>query len=413
MVFLLCGAMLLGSAALALAQSRTEVEAQIQQNTSQIRDLEEEIRQLQRQLDETSRQKQTLQNAIRALDLNIQKLTASISLTQAEIRQKDREIADLGGNIQTTGERIGAARGQIGNSLRELNNLDRQPLAAVLLGGATLSKFFDEAVSQATVREGLQERIVVLSSLKSDLEVDKSEAEKKRTELAALQSRLAGEKRGLDVAKAEEQKLLKQTQNQESQYQALIAQKQAEKNAFEAALVELASQLDYILDPGRIPPAGKGILRWPLDNVHITQHFGNTAFAQSGAYSGQGHNGIDFRAAIGTPVKAALTGVVMEVNHGAVQNCQYGKWVLIKHSNGLATLYAHLSDIAVAKGETVPTGKVVGYAGATGYATGPHLHFTVYAAEAVSLKQYKCLSGYTVTVPIVPLNGYLNPISYL
>ena len=286
-------------------------------------------------------------------------------------------------------------------------------MAAILLGGATLSSFFDEALSLAAVRTGLEERIVVLSSLKTDLEVDKSAAEEKREELAALQSRLSGERRGLDLAKAEEQKLLEQTQNQESVYQALIAQKQAEKNAFEAALVELAAQLDYILDPDRIPPAGKGILRWPLDNVYITQHFGNTSFAQSGAYSGQGHNGIDFRAAVGAPVRASLTGVVSEVNLGAVQNCQYGKWVLIKHNNGLATLYAHLSDVAVKKGTTVTTGQVIGYAGATGYATGPHLHFTVYAAEAVTLKQYTCLSGYTVTVPIVPLNGYLNPLSYL
>ncbi len=53
------------------------------------------------------------------------------------------------------------------------------------------------------------------------------------------------------------------------------------------------------------------------------------------------------------------------------------------------------------------------YSGDTGYATGPHLHLTVYIASAVTFKQYTCNSGATAYIPIVPLNAYLNPLSYL
>ncbi|MEK7068184.1 MAG: M23 family metallopeptidase, partial [Patescibacteria group bacterium] len=121
----------------------------------------------------------------------------------------------------------------------------------------------------------------------------------------------------------------------------------------------------------------------------------------------------DFRAAIGTPVRAALDGTVQEVNQGAVKYCQYGKWVLVRHNNGLTTLYAHISGIAVSKGQYVSTDETVGYAGDTGYATGPHLHLTVYASAGVAFKQYTCNSGYSAYIPIAPLNAYLNPLSYL
>jgi len=87
--------------------------------------------------------------------------------------------------------------------------------------------------------------------------------------------------------------------------------------------------------------------------------------------------------------------------------------VLVKHQNGLSTLYAHLSRISVAKGDSVSTGDAVGLAGSTGYATGPHLHFTLYLSESVTFKQYSCKNGRAVTIPIAAPNAYLNPLSYL
>ena len=391
------------------AQSAS-VKEQIEENNEKIDELEAEIREIQGQLDETGKQKQTLQSTIKGLDLNIQKLGKNISLTQTQISQKDSEIRGLSGDISNTSQDIAGARVGIGDTLRQLERRDRESVAAMLLVGATLSSFFDEAASLAALRQGLQNRVQDLSSLKVDLEVDKSAAEKKRTELAALQRKLSEEKKGLDISKSAQQQLLKETQNQESIFQAQIAQKQAEKVAFEAALFELASGLGQ--NVVRIPPVGSGVLHWPLDNIFITQQFGKTVDAKR-LYTSGTHDGVDFRASIGTPVRAALTGIVLEVNQGAVPYCQYGKWVIVKHGNGLATLYAHLSQINVQKGQAVGTGAVVGFSGNTGYATGPHLHFTVYAAEGISLKQYTCKSGYTVTVPIAPVNAYLNPLSYL
>ena len=92
----------------------------------------------------------------------------------------------------------------------------------------------------------------------------------------------------------------------------------------------------------------------------------------------------------------------------------YGRWVLVEHQNGLSTLYAHLSVIRAVTGQDVATGDIVGYSGETGYATGPHLHFTVYATQGVRVvtrKSAVCQGSYTI--PTASLNAYLNPISYL
>ena len=83
------------------------------------------------------------------------------------------------------------------------------------------------------------------------------------------------------------------------------------------------------------------------------------------------HLGIDLSAPMGTPVRTVGNGVV---SFSGVQN-GYGNVVIVTHSGGRETVYAHLSRIDVNKGATVPQGAVIGAVGATGWATGPHLHF--------------------------------------
>lgn len=83
------------------------------------------------------------------------------------------------------------------------------------------------------------------------------------------------------------------------------------------------------------------------------------------------HRGTDFASPAGTPVQAALEGRVIEAGWSG----GYGRTVRIAHPDGSRTLYAHLSEIDVAPGQSVSRGAVIGKVGATGLATGPHLHF--------------------------------------
>ena len=85
------------------------------------------------------------------------------------------------------------------------------------------------------------------------------------------------------------------------------------------------------------------------------------------------HPGDDFPAPTGTPVTAAASGRVAFAGY----DDGYGLTVVIDHGNGIATRYAHLSVESVAPGARITAGALVGRVGATGFATGPHLHFEI------------------------------------
>ena len=83
------------------------------------------------------------------------------------------------------------------------------------------------------------------------------------------------------------------------------------------------------------------------------------------------HLGVDYAAAKGTPVRNVGLGVV----ESAGTMGGYGNAIVIKHNNGHSTVYAHLSKVLVKRGQRVNQGQIIGLVGATGWATGPHLHF--------------------------------------
>jgi len=393
------------------AQSIDQIRSQITEHNKQIQNLEAEIAAYQRQLNSLGSQKQTIQTSISSLDTQRAKLNAQIRATQAKIEAQNLILVDLASQITDSEDTISLEQEALAETIRKMSIASDTTLVEQLFSSESLSSAWAAADQMAAFNVAIRDHSISLAAIKEELEGQEVQVSESKRMLSSLTSDLTGQRGSLDATKAAKTELLNQTKAQESTYQALIAQKRAEQASFQSALFSLSSMLTQA-DTTTVPPAGKGTLRWPLDTIRITQEFGRTA--DSGRlYASGTHDGMDFAAAVGTPVKAALGGTVQEINHGAVQNCQYGKWVIIKHNNGLSTLYAHLSSIAVSKGSTVTSGQTIGSAGMTGYATGPHLHFTVYNSSSLSFKQYTCKSGPTVTIPIAPPNGYLNPMSYL
>jgi murein DD-endopeptidase MepM/ murein hydrolase activator NlpD len=110
---------------------------------------------------------------------------------------------------------------------------------------------------------------------------------------------------------------------------------------------------------------------WPLYGL-ITSTFGwrSNPFGVSGS---EVHDGVDIAAPYGTAIRATADGTVEQ----AGWNGTYGISVTLYHRNGIETLYGHMSRMAVAAGQNVKKGQVIGYEGLTGRTTGPHCHYQV------------------------------------
>ncbi|HVE49555.1 MAG TPA: M23 family metallopeptidase [Casimicrobiaceae bacterium] len=116
----------------------------------------------------------------------------------------------------------------------------------------------------------------------------------------------------------------------------------------------------------------KAFLRTPLEFSRMTSGFSLARFHPI-LQTWRAHRGIDYAAPAGTPVRATADGIVTVAGD---QN-GYGNVVMLKHSGAYSTVYAHLSSFTLAArvGNDVRQGDVIGYVGATGWATGPHLHY--------------------------------------
>jgi murein DD-endopeptidase MepM/ murein hydrolase activator NlpD len=135
--------------------------------------------------------------------------------------------------------------------------------------------------------------------------------------------------------------------------------------------------LERAAPPAEGPPpaalvAGMPALRWPLDigKLVVSSHFG--------VRDGRPHEGIDLAAPNGTPVFAAADGTVAYAGNGIRG---YGNIVVLRHGNGLMTVYAHNSVVLASRGQSVRAGDRIALVGQSGRATGPHLHFEVRVGE--------------------------------
>ncbi len=441
--FLLCTLFIAGIAVIiphtVFAQTASDIQSKIGENKSQIESLEAEIAAFQKQLDVLGSQKNTLQSTIDTLTLSQKQLAAQIQLTQSKIATANLEIQKLSSSIGDKEETITANQEAIAKIMRRTAQDERMPLIASLISSHSLGAAWQLTDQAVQFNRALSDDINELRTAKSELAADRDLVSSEKDKLVILHTDLTLQKRSVDVSKQTQQQLLSQTKNQEKNYQRLIAQKEAAEKAFEQELMNLQGQLNLIVNPNLLPKVGSGVLSWPLNKLFmfnctkrsnvfgnlfcITQYFGNTPFSTANAqvYNNHGHNAIDIGVPIGTPIQSSADGVVLGTGDTDIaRGCySFGKWVMVTHGNGLSTLYAHLSSIDVVKGQNISDGQILGLSGMTGYATGPHLHFGVYATQGTQILR---LGDYRsgaktacagVTMPVATLTAYLNPLSYL
>lgn len=405
------------------AQSEVEkLRTEIEERGDRLAEIEAEIAQYEAELQEVGAEKQTLQSAINQLQLERRKVNAEISKTENLISSTDLEINKLIIEISKTEKSINETESAIAAIIRQEYIAREDSLIEMLLRHDTLSGFWQEYEAHEAVRDIMAAKVGELDEFQVLLKEKRDENEEKREELSNLRNQYSNQNQVLASNQAEQSELLEVTENEEQSYQQLLASRRQAQEQILKELREFESKLQFILDPNTIPTPGTQVFDWPLDNIIITQYFGGTEFAarNAAAYGGRAyHPGVDFGAPRGTPIKAPLSGTVRATgNTDAVPGCySWGKWTLIDHVNGLSTLYAHQDVIGVQAGQQVSTGEVIGYVGNTGFSTGPHLHFTVYAKGGVNVRRFNEIKTVTscgpATTPVAATEAYIDPMLFL
>lgn len=405
------------------AQSEIEkLKNEINDRSGRLAEIEKEIAKFEGELQVVGAEKKTLQSAINQLELERRKVNAEISKTETLISSTDLEINKLILEISRTEKDIEQTEVAIGAIIRAEYKANDDSLIELLLRHNKLSEFWSTFEAYENVRDSLSTKVSEMDSFHTLLEEQRSSNEVKRAELGSLKNQYSDQNQVLVSNKQEQAELLEVTKSEEASYQQLLAQQKAAQEQILKELREFESKLQFYLDPNTIPSPGTAVFSWPLANVIITQYFGGTEFAarNAAAYGGRAyHPGVDMGAPRGTPIMAPLTGTVRATgNTDAVPGCSsWGKWTLLDHANGLTTLYAHQDVISVVPGQKVTTGEIIGYVGNTGFSTGPHLHFTVYAKEGVSVRKFNEIKTITscgpATTPIAAVDAYIDPMLYL
>ena len=402
-----------------LAETAEELRQKIDNAQDEISNLDAQIEKLNKELNQIEGEKDTLKNELKRIQISGKSIEAKIKKTIQQISATQSNIAKTEKEIGYKELDIDNSKNVLNNSIRLVNNQEGSSILEIILSGKTISSFFKMIDDLQRLQASVSKALLQLEQDRVDLGNKKSELIRQKNNMLILQETLKDEKKLNDQLKSEKDALLRETQNKESNYINLIEEIKKKREQFEKELFDYESKLKIIIDPNSYPSPGTRVFSWPLDKIYITQYFGNTEFARSNtqAYAGLGHNGIDLRASVGTRVIAPLGGIVRGTGDTdlACKRASYGRWVLIDHGNGLSTLFAHLSLVKVGAGQKVDSGDVIAYSGNTGYSTGPHLHFSVFATKGVEIGQLASrVRGCGIyTLPRASFNAYLNPLSYL
>lgn len=406
-----------------MALTADEVRAQIEDTNNQIKALDKEIAKYQSQIAETSAQKTTLANLVKELTLTRNKLIKEREQIQKKISATGLLINTLSTDIKEKENIIEISKKSLSQMIKDLNQNDNTPLIERLLAVDSFKDFSREYNNLLTLNQKIRENIIGVSETKQELLSTKIQKEDEQQNLTTLKNSLVQKEQVVTLTKKEKDKILQETKNKEVEYQKLLAEAEKRKNDFEKEMDDYENQLQLLINPKLLPKAGTEVLAWPLNDILITSKYGwrvNPFNSSLNTF----HYGVDFRAAVGTKIKAVESGTVVAFGNTdiACKGASFGNWVLVKHNNGLSSTYAHLSVISVKKGQKLMKGDTIGLSGGmksvfgSGSSTGPHLHLSVYASDGVEVASFesKACPGKILTQPrITRADAHLDPLLYL
>ena len=354
-------------------------QAQDEDLTNQLSNIQQQITNEANKKSEAEKTIGTVYEQLHAIQRDLDTATAELKQVQAERIQLDKDITKTEAELKAAQARLQSREKVFYKRVRDIYINGRLSYLDVVVGSKDFSDFANRMEMLKRILQSDMDLINTIKTEREEIASKKAKLEEDRAKVLELE-KVAQEKQNLiNQKKAERQAVLERAMNDrdtaERAYNELMASSASitamlQQRAAERAAAAAAAASQGGSGGGATWVQGTGQLAAPVV-APITSDFGWRIHPIYGTR--RLHAGTDFGVDEGTPVHAADGGVVVEA--GWVSG--YGYTVIIDHGNGMSTLYAHNSDVAVSPGQTVSKGQVVSYSGNTGGSTGPHLHFEV------------------------------------
>ena len=343
-------------------------QAEINQMKEDAAALKKQRAELQKQLKAIQADKSKALDQKALLEQQINATQAEINNIAAQITQYDQLIAQKETELAATEEKERAQYELFCKRVREMEEQGEVSYWSILFSSDDFSDLLDNAMMVEEIMDYDNQVMNELIAIREQIEADKTALETARQEQKDAKAEQEAAKAELKSQQAQVDALIAEISGQESQVKAAEAKLQAAANAADAEIraaeKELASQIANV-------PSESGFL-WPLPGrYNLSSLYGSRKHPVTG--KANNHTGIDVPAPSGTPIQACKSGVVTTSTY----NNSYGNYVVVSHSDGTSTLYAHMSRRNASKGQTVSQGQVIGYVGTTGSSTGNHLHLEI------------------------------------
>lgn len=373
-----------------------EYEEKIDAAQDKIDSLKGDIGEVKTYIEELDKQVAMYQEQIDAYNGQIDAHQADIDDYEAQNEELENRIDELNDQIDKCNDEIDAKNDEIDAKYEELKELIRTnyingetSALEVLLCSDDFSDYLTKVQFVSSLADyesglinGINDDIDAINDTKAQIDADKEsirelqgQIDEKIAEIETLQNAVEENKAKVEA----NQSVIQQKVNENSNYLASLNNESAEYKAmikqYEAEIEKFDRQIEALLQSNG--SSGNGTLVNSSGLICPLQYSGT--YVSSPFYrnsDGSYHGALDLcvsGGSYGKNISAAEAGTVITASY----HWSYGNYVVVDHGNGLSTLYAHCSSLAVGAGQSVSKGQTIAYVGSTGNSTGPHLHFEV------------------------------------
>ena len=348
---------------------------------------QQEINQLKNEADALEREKKELESQLKDIKDDLSQAMEKKNLLERQINLTQAEIKNTTDLIDQYTLLIGEKEVELAEAedkeakyyelfcqrVRDMEEGEKVSYWAILFSASDFSDLLDQVSLISEIMEYDNVVMDMLAQARQEVADAKASLEESKAEQEAARAVLEDRKAQLDAQHKEADALVEQIQAQKGDLEHAIDDLETAAEEMDDEIAELERKLEEELRRRNETIISESGYMWPLpaSNNVITSLFAGRIHPITG--KPQHHTGTDIRAAKNTHIYAAKSGVVMTSTY----NRAYGNYVVISHGNGETTLYAHMNTRAVAAGDRVTQGQVIGYVGTTGSSTGYHLHYEV------------------------------------